>query len=263
MNDVFNIIRFGKLVKKTLWERPVQLFGFPGLVLLFTSVVYAVIKTLSGFEEGQMASFLLGLVGGGAFFASFMFNYFSSSASGSSYLTLPASHFEKWLCGALMMALFPFIFIVFFHFLDQTFVAIYYKSLDPKNPYYKELYDAVHSLPLDGFFASKTYILYLNCTGLMLIGSLYFNKAAFIKVAIIGLTLFIGSIFLDLFLAKIVFVSVDRAVPFYCVFIKADKDFGKVLLPGQASVLVDILFIYLLPSLLWFSTLVRLHEKEF
>ena len=259
MNDTFNFKRFGWLFKKTLLERPVQMFGLIGLTLVVSLLLYAICKNLIGFEEGQNVSFIIGLVGGGSFLASFVFNYFSSNASGSSYLTLPASHFEKWLCGVIITGIiFTFLFLVFYRIMDSTFVLLYHNSLDPKNPYYKEMYESVHTFPLDGFVAGKCYIMFLNFTGLMLIGSLYFNKAVFIKVALIVCALNIGGHFLNYFMAKTVFAEVDRALPYYCVFIPVGKDFGKVLLPGYASVAVDICFLYIIPAILWLATYIRL-----
>ena len=64
--------------------------------------MYAFAKFTGGFEVAQNAAFLMGLIGGGCFLASFVYSHFSSNASGSSYLTLPASHFEKWLCGVII-----------------------------------------------------------------------------------------------------------------------------------------------------------------
>src|ERR1035438_3628250 len=98
MDNTFNIKRFGRLLKKTLLERPMQMIGFPGMILTVVLILYVVIKALSGFDMAQRISFFAGLVSGSFFLASFVFGYFSSNASGSSFLTLPASHFEKWLC---------------------------------------------------------------------------------------------------------------------------------------------------------------------
>ncbi|MEJ7740081.1 MAG: hypothetical protein WKF97_21895 [Chitinophagaceae bacterium] len=264
MNDTFNIKRFGWLFKKTLLERPVQLFGLVGLSLIISLLIYAAFKDLVGYDEAQNLSFICGLVGGGVFLSSIVFNYFSSTASGSSYLTLPASHFEKWLCGVIITGIiFTFLFLVFYHIIDATFVLLYHNSLDVKNPYYKEMYESVHSFSLDGFIAGKTYIMYLNATGAMLIGSLYFNKASFIKVALIVCALYIGGHLLNYFIAKAVFDNIDKALPYYCVFIPVGKEFGKVLLPGYASVAVDISLLYIVPAILWLVTYVRLREKEF
>src|SRR2546430_5190710 len=144
MNNTFNIKRFGWLFKKTLLEKPVQTFGFTGLLLALALILYLVAKSLSGFIAAQNLTFIWGLTGGSFFLASFVFGYFSSNASGSSYLTLPSSHFEKSLCGVLIAGvLYPLIFLIFYRVIDSSFVAMYHNSLDPSSPFYKQQYESV------------------------------------------------------------------------------------------------------------------------
>jgi hypothetical protein len=155
MNDIFSFRRFAFLFKKTLLERPVQLLGLCALTLAISFLLYAITKGMLGFEEAQNLSFIVGLIGCGTFMASFVFNYFSANASGSSYLTLPASSLEKWICGVLIACLiFPTLFVVFFHFMDHAFVASYRESLDAKGPFYKQLYERLNPFPIFRFVAS-------------------------------------------------------------------------------------------------------------
>lgn len=264
MNDTFNAKRFGWLFKKTLLERPAQLLGLIGLTLVITLLFYAIFRSIAPWDVAQNGSFIIGFVGGGTFLASFVFNYFTSNASGSSYLTLPASHFEKWLCSILITCvIFTFIFLVFYRITDTTFVSIYHKTLDPKAPFYKEMYESVQVLPLDGFVATKTYMMFVNFTTAMLVGALYFNKAAFIKVALIVCALFILGIYLNSLMARAIFDNVDKALPYYAVFITVGKEFGKIALPSYASGAVDICILYIIPAVLLVTAYVRLSEKEF
>jgi hypothetical protein len=264
MNDTFNVRRFGLLFRKSLLERPTQMFGLTLLTLVAVLLIYAIIKSIIGFEEAQNISFLLGLIAGGSFLASTVFSYFSSTASGSSFLTLPASHFEKWLCGVLISGiLFTAIFLLFFHVTDVLFVQLYHNTLDPKAPFYNEQYNAVQTFELDGFVAGKAYLMYVNFAGAMLVGSLYFNKASFIKVALIICGLYIAGHFINYLMAKLIFNTIDKALPYYCVFIPVGNDFGKVMLPAHASKAVDITAQYIVPAILWGVAYIRLREKEF
>src|SRR6201988_1887413 len=95
MNNIFNIKRFGWFFKKTILERPVQLIGFVVLALALDLVVYACAKLTGDFVVAQNAAFIIGLIGGGCLLASFVYNHFSTTARGSSFLTLPASLLEK------------------------------------------------------------------------------------------------------------------------------------------------------------------------
>ena len=97
MNDVFNLKRFGLLLKKTILERPVQLMGITGLILTATAVIYALCLYYMSFQPAQNMAYIWGLGGGGCFLSSVVFGYFNTIAQGSAYLTLPASAFEKWL----------------------------------------------------------------------------------------------------------------------------------------------------------------------
>ena len=264
MNDTFSPQRFGWLLKKTILEKSIQILGLTGLSLIISLIIYAIIKNIVGFEQGQVMSFIVGFVVGGTFLASLVFNYFSSNSSGSSYLTLPASHFEKWLCGILIAGvLFPFIFLCFYHFMDLVFISLYHKGLDPKEAFYKEKYNAVFPFSMRSFIAIKAIIMYVNFSGAMLIGSLYFNKGSFIKVALIGCGLIVGSVFINFFIAKSILTNVDWALPYYCAFINVGKERGKLLLPETASLTVDICLMYIIPAILWLTPLVRLREKEF
>ena len=195
MNNTFHAKRFGLFFKKTLLESPVQMFGFTGLLLALVLILYVVAKTLSGFTAAQNLTFIWGLAGGSFFLASFVFGYFSSNACGSSFLTLPASQFEKWLTGVLIAGvLYPLIFLILYRVIDSSFVAIYHHSLDPASPFYKQQYESVYLFSLNGFVAWKVYPMFFFLTGAMLVGSLYFNKVAFIKTAIALCILCIGGL---------------------------------------------------------------------
>src|SRR5450631_2544594 len=185
MNDTFRAKRFAQLLKKTLLERPSQMFGFIGLILAVIFILYFILKSLIFFGAAQNITFIWGFAGGGCILASFVFGYFSSNANGSSYLTLPASHFEKWLCGILIaMVLYPIIFLLVFRMIDAGFVTLFHNSLDPESPLYLERYRSVYLFSFTGRLAMKVYPIFLVFTGIAMLGSLYFNKAGFIKTAL-------------------------------------------------------------------------------
>ena len=264
MNQTFNIRRFGWFFKKTLLERPAQLIGLIILCMAFSVLVYAFCKFTAGFDVAQNATFMVGLIGGGCFLASLVYGHFGTNASGSSYLTLPASQFEKWLCGILITGvLYVAIFLLFFRLIDSTFISIYHNSLDPKSPYYKELYDHVQLFPYNGFVASRCYMMFTNFGGAMLIGSLYFNKALFIKVALLLCGLCFGAFLFNLLIANLFFDHVDSAFPYYLVWITFNKDRGRLELPSNTLYIINIVFQYIVPVILWILAYVRLREKEF
>ncbi|HEY4111407.1 hypothetical protein [Puia sp.] len=275
MYDTFHLPRFGRLLKKTLLERPMQIFGFTGAILLLLFIYYAIYHLpLHQWIEVQKAAFLIGLTGGGMFLASFMFGYFSTNAQGASYLTLPASHFEKWLCVVLITGIFyPAVFLLFFRLVDVSFVVWFHDHLDTSMPNYKKIYDTVGVFPFDGDKARDVYCYFANYAGAMLVGSLYFNKVTFIKVALVVGGVFLSLYLVNLLIAKIVMHDVQNAFPFESVDISVIKFSAglqpissvdrSIDLPSNTGKAIDILTRYFLPGALWIISYVRLREKEF
>ena len=154
MNEVFSIKRFLLLFRKVIIERPTQTLGVTTLLLLLSSILYVAAKKLAGFGPAQNLTFIWGLAGGGFFLSSFVFGYFNTNASGSSYLTLPASFVEKWLCGILIVGiLYPLLFLLFYHVMDIAFVTSYHNSLDKASLFYKQQYESVYTFNLNGIVA--------------------------------------------------------------------------------------------------------------
>ncbi|MDQ6762357.1 MAG: hypothetical protein M3015_06990 [Bacteroidota bacterium] len=240
------------------------MIGFPGLVLMAVLILYVLIKALSGFDMAQRISFFVGLVGGSFFLGSFVFGYFSSNASGSSFLTLPASHFEKWLCGILIAGVFyPIVFLIFYYGIDTAFVALYHNSLDPASPFYKQAYESVYTFDLGGVIAGNVYIMLFIYTGAMLLGSLHFNKTAIIKVALTLVILFSFIVGLNWLMAMSLFRNIEDAWPFYHVIIRLGKETGSLEMPSSAGKIFKYTIIYFFPAAIWFLSFTRLREKEF
>jgi hypothetical protein len=264
MNDVFSAKRFTWLLRKTIAERPIQTAGVTILLLVLSFILYVVLKKIFGFGAAQNLAFSWGLVGGAFFLSSFVFGYFGTNASGSSYLTLPASFFEKWLCGILIAGiLYPIIFLLFFHIMDVAFVAVYHRSLDPNSLFYKQQYESVYPFDLNGLLAWKNYSMFLWATGAMLTGSLYFNKIAFVKTAIVFcviLFLIFGGNWL---IAGVLFHDINDAAPYNHVTLNVGKETGTLILPAGIGNFFRIALLIVTPIVLWFLPLLRLREKEF
>lgn len=271
MNDIFSPKRFVLLFKKTIAERPVQTIGIILLLIALSFLMYSVTKKIFGFEAAQNVTFCWGLAGGAFLLASFVFGYFGSYSAGSSYLTLPASFFEKWLCGILITGvLYPIIFLLFFHLIDVAFVAAYHKSLDPNSLSYKQQYESVYSFDMNGIVAWKVYPIFLLLTGCMLTGSLYFNKIAFIKTAIgicimifliLGINWLIASAMFNNISPN--FLSMKEVRPYDHVTLYVGKETGTLLLPPGLDNFFHVALSFVVPAVLWFLPLLRLKEKEF
>jgi len=240
------------------------MIGFPGLVLTVVLILYVIIKALSGFDMAQRITFFVGLAGGSFFLGSFVFGYFSSNASGSSFLTLPASHFEKWLCGILIAGVFyPIVFLIFYYGMDTGFVALYHNGLDPSSPFYKQAYESVYTFDLSGVIAGNIYILFFIYTGAMLLGSLYFNKVSVIKTAIALCIICLVIFGTNWLFATLLFGNIDDAAPFNHVAVPLGNDVGSIELPAGIAKVCKCAFLYVMPATFWILSFTRLREKEF
>jgi hypothetical protein len=264
MSEVFNIKRFLLLFKKIIAERPTQTLGVTALLLVLSFFLYVTIKKIFGVGPAQNLTFIWGLAGGGFFLSSFMFGYFNTNASGSSYLTLPASFLEKWLCGILMTGiLYPLIFLIFFHALDALSVTAYHNSLDKASLFYKQQYESVYNFDLNGMIAWKVYSLFLQLTGIMLTGSLYFNKIPLIKTGLSVCVIVIAIFGLNWLLANMFFSNISDAGPYDHVTLSVGNERASLILPTELDSFFHISIAFVIPVVLWFLPLLRLREKEF
>jgi hypothetical protein len=264
MNNLFDSKRFLLLLKKTILERPTQLIGFTLLMLCVSFFTYLFFRSMGGYEEGQNVSFLLGFAGGGCFLGSMVFGYFNSNAKGASYLLLPASQLEKWLVAILITGVFyTTTFLLFFRVIDTAFVDMYHAALDPKGIYYYDLSERVRVLPYDGFVFKITLMMYLNFAGATMLGALFFNKASFIKVALIFFSLLFVFFFLNMIIAKMMMSGVQKSFPFLWTWVRINDSEGRIEIPENILNLWKVCAFIIVPVILWLLSLVRLKEKQF
>jgi hypothetical protein len=262
MNNVFRYRRFRLYFVKTVLERPTQILGTFVLSFSVTTLVYFLFKTTANIEVAQLMSFSIGLVGGGCLLASLVYGYFSDAGNSASYLTLPVSIFEKWLCGFILVGIIYLgLFLLFFRGLDLFFVHQFHNSLNRSDARYHDQYDSVYVFTYFGE-SLATFIFFLNTASAMMLGSLYFNKVSFIKVSLIICGIFFFTIMLNYGICSILFKDMIRCFPFHNVNIKNGDDWGVITMPSSFDRLYDLLAIYILPAILLILSFIRLKEKE-
>jgi hypothetical protein len=263
MNDIFNINRFAWVLKKSVMERPALILGLLCVTMATTLLCYAFVQSNAGIGKAQVTSFMVGFFIGGSFMASSVFNYFSTNASGSSFLMLPASHFEKWLCGIFISGvLFTLFYLGFYRIIDIFFVNHYRNGLDHNNVNYQVLYHSVDLFTFNNSFTNRIYLMYVNVAAAMLLGSLYFNKVSYIKVALIICSFVAGTYLLNLMIVMLLFKNVDMALPFDHLFLKVGTGVGIIGLPKDIDNIFHIASLYVIPGGLLLTALMRLKEKE-
>jgi hypothetical protein len=263
MNDTFDIKRFAWVLRKSILERPAQMLGLMLVTLIITLLTYAFVQNMVGIAKAQVCAFVFGILIGGSFISSVVLGYFSSNSTGISFLMLPASHLEKWLCAVLIAGLlFVGIYLGFFRLIDILFVNSYHANLDPSNPNYQSLYHSVAVFTFDNQISDLVFIMFANISGAMLLGSLYFNRVSYIKVALLICVGIVFTYFLNLLLANLFFDHIDMAMPFRSIFLKVGSEIGIVDLPEPIHKFLGILIGYVIPAILWITAYIRLDEKE-
>jgi hypothetical protein len=263
MNDTFNLNRFGWVLKKSVLERPALMLGLVLATLMITLLSYAIVQSMAGIAKAQVVSFLLGFLIGGSFMSSSVFGYFSSPFSGTSFLVLPASHFEKWLSAVLIaIVIFTVVYLGFYRLIDTLFVNSYRHNLDRNSSNYQSLYNSVEVFTFNNKISSQIFVMFANISGAMLLGSLYFNKTSYIKVILLICFLVIGTYFINLSMANIFFKHIDMAMPFKSIFLKIGSAIGIINMPKMVDKTVELLISYIIPGILWLTALIRLKEKE-
>jgi hypothetical protein len=265
MNDTFDIKRFGLVFKKLIFERMLQLVGSFVLLAILTWYFYQLGGNMNkGWKEMQSQSFLIGLVLGGIYWVSVGFNNFSNRAEGYNFINLPASNFEKWLSVVVLLVIFFISFCLFFRALDTTYTNYFRNHLSPNLKNYKTLYESAKVMSFWGDSRNEsdyTYVLFVGYTGIMAVGSVYFNKMALVKTMFIFAGIMFLLQFLNSNLATLIFQSKIQTNLFWnSLWIRTgDLNVG---LPKNINQIYFIFFSLLLPITLWLIALVRLREKE-
>lgn len=279
MNNFFSIKRFIWIFRKTILERPVQLLGIFALDFTLVFLLYAFLRDILGWGPTQNVTFFWGLSFGGCYLSAALFNYFSSNANGSSYLTLPCSALEKWLTAIIIViVLYTCLFLLFYKGMDSAFVNYYHHQLNPKEVNYLSKLESVQPFNLKGHVAEMSFYVYGILVSSMLVGSLYFNKLSFVKTGLVLCAIWGVFFVFNLGVANLFFKNVGDAFPFFRVSInlpsaEVTEDIKVAIRPvnGEASVLLPEPYHgivlstlhYFLAILLCIVAYIRLREKEF
>lgn len=268
MNNTFALKRFGFVFKKLLFEKRLQLCSYFILVALFTWFLYHMGGSVTeSWQNGQRNAFPIGLTLGGLTWVSFGFNYFSNKESGYTYLLMPASHVEKWLSVLVLFLTFITAFCLFFRILDTFYVNYFVSHLDPTlyPKGHPKLKAATHILKFWGsrsWSLEFTYFVFFNMTGAMSIGSLYFNKMAFVKTVFVSIIVFVLINTLNAQIAKALISENVSTSPMLFWRTNTSSMNDAVTLPKAIDGIYTVIFNYILPLVLWLIALIRLREKE-
>lgn len=201
MQNSFSLSRLGLLLKKQWYDHTrlylLSIMAMLGLfVLSFVLWVMAHDRGDQFSESPTDAIYFCFLFLFGTIFASHTFSILGDKAKATYWLTVPATHLEKLLCGLFYTCIvFPVVYFISFWLIkNATFFLI---ELNPKNTIAKVN-------PADGFereVRPVLYYIFFSLQALFILGSVYFEKFAFIKTILVGVVLFFiyAMIFLVIF----------------------------------------------------------------
>jgi hypothetical protein len=278
INQQFNAARWRKLVALH-WEmqRKRYLLAVPamlGLLLLWFSFILLMSRNNPMPPFMQEATYYTGLLLVGSLFASSMFSDLGSRTQGIAFLSIPASALEKLLCAILFSGLVFFaVYNIIYYAVDITMVNFANRLIASHRPSWPDgsaintvsVFNAYYGEP--GDYYDNRYHINLLCYFIVqsafLLGSVYFEKYAFIKTTV-TLLIFLGVILV--FHVKVVqsLLPVDWSRHPFLDWVK-DRDTPNMQVVRVSPQLLSILghlLIYGPAPLMWLVTWFRLKEKQ-
>lgn len=258
MNNFFNIQRFSMLFKKHTIENSKSYFFS---IATLTGILLILLGFMSYMNEGRLTQesqtiiFTIGLTFAGTIFTSFSFNDLSEKRKAVSYLTLPASQFEKYLVAWIYSYLiFQLVFIISFYAVDFLVVGFSSKTLEESNKV------------LDLFETSrKPYIatfIFLFFHGFVFLGSIFFKKAHFVKTAFVFFLSIAAIAIFNKFLLGILIKESKLIVSIpFTGFSFADKA-QRYYVDYNSPTFFSFMVFFIIVGLLWLGAFHKLKEKE-
>jgi hypothetical protein len=249
MNQFFSLKRFQLLVLKHWADNRrryiLSVLAFAGLLTAWFGLTLLMHEDqVPMSQDVQQTTFFFLLFVTGTLYASQYFRDLSSRTKASNFLLIPASSFEKLLCGILYTAVFfPLVFIATFYLADSLMVALANGVFNTG-----EKAKVINIFTVDFFsFNSKRslnfLLFFLSVQSLFLLGSVYFRKYNFIKTIISGFVIWM----LCMALAFAVHTWVSPL------------DDGPV---GDEITVAVIVLAYSIGPLLWWVAYYRLKAKQ-
>jgi len=258
MNNTFNLSRFLLLFKKHSIEHAktyllstVVLIGLLFLILSFNS--YTNHGLLD--KKAQQLTFLFIMLGGGSIFTSMSFIELGDKKKAIPFLTLPASHFEKYLVSWLYSyVIFQLVFVGSFYLVDNIVI-----NLGAPHPDERDQLLNVFSAESKTSFVFVAYALF---SGFTLWGAVFFEKIHFIKTSVIFFVCLIVLVLLNnQLITLLISKSAQGNVPFEGAGLNEQTNYFRIY-PDKSITQYDDYIIVFVAILLWTSAFFRLKEKE-
>ena len=264
MNNTFDFNRFSLLVKRQ-WVENKKLFlmasfGILGILVVIYSLIIQSETGAIG-EMPRFSIFLLSLFFGGSVFTNYVLKDLSDKNSSTSFLLVPASHFEKFLTGTFYaFIIFPIVFLTLFYVVDYGFVNIGNNIKDGlKVP-------SVKNIQLHTYIINNKNIremlgeivgFWLVIQAFILMGAAQFEGRSYIKTAFMGFALLFLIGFVIYLSNKFLLSDITKQFQ--------NKGYSRELVKPTKDMIGGILgicLIYVLPPILLVITYFKLKEKQ-
>jgi hypothetical protein len=186
METNFSIARLGLLIKKQ-WADHSRLYGLSMIAILGLMAVALFLWSIipsGGMNDRNYnvttVMFFIGLFITGCIFSGMTFADLAQRTTGIYYLSVPATALEKLVCAVLYSQVFYNIFYVAGFFLLRALV-LYSLSLHPDINVH---YDHLNANDNEAFYYMG--VGYASLQTLFLLGSIYFERFAFVKTIVSG-----------------------------------------------------------------------------
>ena len=254
MNNIFNLGRFSRLfVKHTVENYRSYLMSLTvlmGVMILGGSFLIYMIE--APMDKGlQTALFSIILLLAGTIFTSTIFAGYGDKKKDVALLTLPASHFEKFLVAWI------YSFLLFIILYTSGFSLVVSFAINVKH-------FPGHQDGVINFFKTpvcEMYVLYALMHAVAFYGAIFFDKLHFIRTAFlffisVGLLISVNRILLGVFIPR----PVDITVPFGGLRIQSNQRTFEINISHQDYWMITIISV--LAVIFWIAAYYRLKEKQ-
>lgn len=245
-----------------------SVLAFIGLLITWFTFIMLVEEENTPMDmEIQQITFFIALFAVGTFYASQYFGELGSKPKGITFLLVPASAFEKLLCGLLYtVILFFVVFVAAYYLVDVLMVAIAKAvsgTVATGRPALANVFDVI-LLRFNHDSTINFLLFFFSVQSVFLLGSIYFEKYSFIKTIISG---FVACFLLFCLL----YFFNDKLLPggnyprgfltSYRVHVDGVND-PYIQVPRWIGDVFRFLLMYAVAPFFWIVTYCRLKEKQ-
>ncbi|MFT4019270.1 MAG: hypothetical protein QM668_20065 [Agriterribacter sp.] len=202
MQNSFSFSRLWLLIKKQWFDNAklytLSLLAMAGLLTIILTFWASVNGNGRFDEEDTYGIFITLFFASGLIFASITFSALSDKAKGIYWLSIPATPLEKLLCGFFYsFIVFTAVYVAIFFIIQK--IIFFFILLDPGNAVrYVSTKNLKEAIPIILYF-------FIALQALFMLGSVYFERFAFIKTLLAIFTIGLIFVFFAQFLSNTVF----------------------------------------------------------